>query len=209
MALRIIDQLSSQETDLSASVCIVGAGIAGLLAATRLARNKQLRIIVVESGLEALDPSLSALNEIDNVGDKYDGALLGRYRGLGGTSVLWSGKLLPLSPHDMLLRPYLGLEGWPFDTAELDQYRQEIEALMGVDSEPYEGDISEQLEPKGILARHDNDFCLRWPKRPSRKNHNLAYSVAKKSSVSITLKFGSGRPLHILILIWIVQRSRP
>jgi choline dehydrogenase-like flavoprotein len=180
MAIRILDQLSSQRAELSASACIIGGGVAGLIAATRLARNKQLRIIVVESGLKALDPSLSALNEIDNAGDKYDGALLGRYRGLGGTSVLWSGKLLPLSPHDMLPRPYLGLEGWPFDTAELDQYRQEIEALMGVDSEPYEGDIADELEPQGFLPRHDIDFCLRWPKRPSRKNHNLAYVFRKE-----------------------------
>src|SRR5580658_10577672 len=112
MAIRILDQLSSQRAELSASVCIVGAGIAGLIAATRLARNKQLRIIVVESGLKALDPSLSALNEIDNAGDKYRGALLGRSRGLGGTSLIWSGKLLPLSPPDTLPRPYLDLARW-------------------------------------------------------------------------------------------------
>ena len=175
MALRILDQVSSQKSELSASVCIVGAGFAGLIAATRLARNKKLRIIVVESGLKSLDPSISALNEIDNAGDKYDGALLGRCRGLGGTSLLWSGRLLPLSPHDTQPRPYLDLEGWPFDTAELDQYGQEIEALMGVDSEPYDGNIAEQLDPRSLLPQIDTDFCLRWPKRPSRKNQNMAH----------------------------------
>jgi choline dehydrogenase-like flavoprotein len=175
MALRVLDQVSSQRTELSASVCIVGAGVAGLIVATRLARIKKLRIVVVESGLKTLDPSISALNEVDNAGDNYNGALLGRCRGLGGTSLLWSGRLLPLAAHDTLPRPYLGLEGWPFDSAELDQYRQEIEALMGVDSEPYDGDIVEQLDPQALLPRHDIDFCLRWAKRPTRKNHNLAY----------------------------------
>jgi choline dehydrogenase-like flavoprotein len=181
MALRILDQVCSQKTDLSASVCIIGAGIAGLIAATRLARNKQLHIVVVESGLKRLDTSLSALNEVDNAGDKYRGALLGRSRGLGGTSLTWSGKLLPLSPHDTLPRPYLDLAGWPFDSAELEPYRQEIEALMGVDSEPYDGDIAQQqLDPEALLPRDDIDFCLRWPKRPSRKNHNLAYVFRKE-----------------------------
>jgi choline dehydrogenase-like flavoprotein len=175
MALRILDQISSDKIELSASVCIVGAGIAGLIAGTRLARDKGLRIIVVESGLKTLDPSIGALNEVDNAGDKYNGALLGRSRGLGGTSLIWSGKLLPLSPNDMLPRPYLDLEGWPLDSADLDPHRQEIEALMRIDSEPYEGDIAENLDPQAFLPRDDIDFCLRWPKRPTRKNHNLAY----------------------------------
>jgi choline dehydrogenase-like flavoprotein len=180
MALRELDQISSDNIELSASVCIVGAGMAGLIAATRLARDKRLRIIVVESGLRTVDPTVATLNEVDNAGDKYDGALLGRSRALGGSSLMWSGKLLPLSPSDMLPRPYLDLEGWPLDSAELDSYRQEIEAFMEIDSEPYEGDISEDLEPQGILPRDDIDFCLRWPKRPTRKNHNLAYIFRKE-----------------------------
>jgi choline dehydrogenase-like flavoprotein len=180
MALRILDLISFQKTELSASVCIVGAGFAGLIAATRLARDKKLRIVVVESGLKTLDASISALDGIDNAGDKYDGALSGRFRGLGGTSLRWSGRLLPLSPHDMLPRPYVDLEGWPFDSAELDPYRQEIETLMGVDSDSYDGDIAEQLDPQALLPRHDTDFCLRWPKRPSRKNHNIAYIFRKE-----------------------------
>jgi choline dehydrogenase-like flavoprotein len=180
MALRVLDQISSDKIELSASVCIVGAGIAGLIAATRLARDKQLRIIVVESGLETLDPSVAALNEVDNAGAKYDGALLGRSRALGGTSLMWSGKLLPLASHDTLPRPYLDLEGWPLDSADLGPHQREIEALMGIDSEPYEGDIAEDLEPQGFLPRDDADFYLRWPKRPTRKNHNLAYVLRKE-----------------------------
>ncbi len=180
MALRVLDQISSDKIELSASVCIVGAGFAGLIAATRLARDKQLRIIVVESGLQTIDPSVAALNEVDNAGAKYDGALLGRSRALGGTSLMWSGKLLPLAPNDTLPRPYLDLEGWPLDSADLEPHRQEIEALMEIGSEPYEGDISEDLEPQAFLPRDDVDFCLRWPKRPTRKNHNLAYVLRKE-----------------------------
>jgi choline dehydrogenase-like flavoprotein len=180
MALRVLDQISSDKIESSASVCIIGAGIAGLIAATRLARDKQLRIIVVESGLQTIDPSVAALNEVDNAGAKYDGALLGRSRALGGTSLMWSGKLLPLAPNDTLPRPYLDLEGWPLDSADLGPHQQEIEALMEIGSEPYEGDISEDLEPQGFLPRDDVDFYLRWPKRPSRKNHNLAYVLRKE-----------------------------
>ena len=180
MALRVLDQISAEQLEVSASVCIVGAGIAGLIAATRLARDKRMRVIVVESGLKTVDPSVAALNEVDNAGAKYDGALLGRSRALGGTSLMWSGKLLPLAANDTLPRPYLDLDGWPLDSADLAPHRQEIEALMGIDSEPYEGNIAEDLEPQGFLPRDDVDFCLRWPKRPTRKNHNLAYVFRKE-----------------------------
>lgn len=180
MALRILSEACSQTTELCASVCIVGAGIAGLVAATRLARDRKRRIVVLESGLGQHESAMVSLNEIDNPGDNYLGALKGRSRGLGGTSLLWSGKLLPLSAQDMQPRPEVGLEGWPFDIAELDQYRQESEKLMGVDIEPYDGTITEQLDPNGLLPRSDVDFCLRWAKRPSAKNHNLAYVLRKE-----------------------------
>jgi choline dehydrogenase-like flavoprotein len=174
MALRALDQTPSQTTERPASVCIVGAGIAGLIAAARLARNKQRRIIVVESGLPNGGPAISALNEIDNAADHYKGALEGRSRGLGGTSLVWGGKLLPLSSHDTLPRPYLGLDGWPFDIAELAPYYHEIESLMRLDGEGYDRDIAKQLDPRGLLPRDDVDFCLRWPKRLAPKNLNLA-----------------------------------
>ena len=96
MALRILNESLFQTTELSASVCIVGAGIAGLVAAIRLARDKNRRIVVVESGFGKVEPCVSALNEIDNPAGNYAGYQTGRCRGLGGTSLLWGGKLLPL-----------------------------------------------------------------------------------------------------------------
>lgn len=153
----------------------MGAGVAGLIAATRLASNKGLRVVVVESGLRQFDAALDALNEIDNPASNYPARLPRRFRGLGGTSLLWAGKLLPLTRSDALPRPYLDLEGWPFDVAELDRYTRDIESLMGVDHESYEEDASSHLDPDSLLSRNDQDFVLRWPKRPMLENHNLAH----------------------------------
>jgi choline dehydrogenase-like flavoprotein len=163
----------------SAPVCIVGAGIAGLITATRLARNKARRVVVLESGLAAFDPEIDALNGIDNPGANYP-ALVNRMRGLGGTSLLWAGKLLPLSPGDTAPRPYLDLGGWPFDVAELDGYRDEIETLMGVDGQSYEEDVSGRVDRGSYLPRGDADFMLRWPKRPTAANHNLAHVLREQ-----------------------------
>jgi len=175
MAVRQMAHASSSVTELCADFCVIGAGIAGLIAATRLARDKQCRVIVVESGLSQPAPFLDDLNEIEHPSNSYRGALTSRSRGLGGTSRLWAGKLLPLSSHDTRCRPYLRLKGWPFDVAELDRYRQEIEALLQVDDLPYEGEVNQTLDPDTLLPGSNDDFYLRWPKRPTNKNHNLAY----------------------------------
>jgi choline dehydrogenase-like flavoprotein len=175
MALRQMKDAPSSVTEVSGHFCVVGAGVAGLIAATRLARDKHRRVVVVESGLRQFDPSLDDLNEIEIPSGDYRGALASRSRGLGGTSLLWAGKLLPLSLNDVRCRPYLGLKGWPFDVGELEPYRQEIESLMQVDHMPYEGDITDTLDPNRLLPRKDADFRLRWPKRPTDRNHNLAY----------------------------------
>lgn len=177
MALRVLYEAGADITKLSASVCIVGAGMAGLIAATRLARDKQRRIVIVESGHKTYNPASNALNKIDSPANGYE---TGRHRGLGGTSLIWSGKLLPLNPHDTLPRSYLDAPGWPFDIAELDPYRREIEALLGVDTESHEEDITDRLDPRSLLPEKDADISLRWPKRPSTKNHNLAYVFRKE-----------------------------
>jgi choline dehydrogenase-like flavoprotein len=180
MTPQTLGETGTRETRLSTSVCVVGAGIAGLIAATRLARDKNRRIVLVESGRKDVTPAISALNEIDNLGDPYEGALTARFRGLGGTSLLWAGKLLPLSKHDTVPRPYLNLDGWPFSLAELEPYREELEQMMGVDPESHEEDISDRLDPHSLLPRNDEDFLVRWPKRPTPKNHNLAYVLRQE-----------------------------
>jgi choline dehydrogenase-like flavoprotein len=179
MPSRNLSYTVSQTTDLSASVCIIGAGIAGLLAAMRLAKGGR-RVVVLESGLRNGDPTSSTLNAVDNPAQNYVPDSTMRMRALGGTSLLWSGKLIPLSRSDVLPRPYLGLAGWPFDVAELDIYQSELDALMRVDNESFEEDVSDKLDPSSLLARNDADFCLRWSKRPPAKEHNLAYVYRKE-----------------------------
>jgi choline dehydrogenase-like flavoprotein len=173
MALRVLRDCSERVTPVSASVCVMGAGIAGLVAATRLAREKNRRVVVVESGLRKLEPALDALNQIEIPQARYQRAL-NRFRGLGGNSHLWDGKLLPLARHDAAARPYLDLPGWPFDIAELDRYLPEIESLLGVDQLSYEEEVSDRLDPASLLPRQRDELVLRWAKRLAPANQNLA-----------------------------------
>ena len=90
MAIRSLGQSGCPVTSLSASVCVVGAGIAGLIVASRLARSSNRRIIVVESGQRSPNAVTEPLNESPHPAATYP-ALVARSRGLGGTSPLWAG----------------------------------------------------------------------------------------------------------------------
>lgn len=160
-----------------ADVCIVGAGIAGLVAGVRLARSGKRRVVIVESGVKPDDQTVHALDRIANPSTNYRGDL--RARGLGGTSAKWGGKLLPLSPSDVEARPWLGLPAWPLSFGELNRYRAEIEAMMGIDAASYEEDAAMLLDPERLLPRADPAFALRFPKRPSLANHALAHVLRR------------------------------
>lgn len=158
------------------TVCIVGAGIAGLFAARRLVAQGH-RVVIIESGLEGFDKDIHALNAVEDPGGRFSKAMDGRYRGLGGSSSQWGGRMLPMTPHDMGKREYLGLDAWPFDVTELDRYTKEIEEVFAVDSETFEEPILDRLDAHGRIPRSDPDFTLRYPKWPTFRRCNLAVQL--------------------------------
>ena len=81
------DLSTSDDSRLTAkcSVCVVGGGIAGLIAASRLSASGR-RVIVLESGDRKPLDRLDAFNAVEQVGETYRTAVTGRVRALGGTS---------------------------------------------------------------------------------------------------------------------------
>ncbi|WP_420394282.1 GMC oxidoreductase [Acuticoccus sp.] len=150
---------------LVADVAVVGAGIAGLVLATRLARAG-LSTVVVESGGRGGDEA-HPLNAVESDGAPYRGAELGRRRGLGGTSTRWGGALLPFLPEDLGPRPELGVPAWPVGYDELAPWLAQAEALFGLAPGPYEA------RPLGD-AGDGCDFLPREAKWPTFRRRNVA-----------------------------------
>ncbi len=86
--------------EITTDVCIVGAGAAGIYLASELCRRGR-RVVVLEAGPRkginsaeiGFDPSFEAM--------PYHGATLGRYFGLGGSTIRWGGVLVPHSEYDL------------------------------------------------------------------------------------------------------------
>ncbi|ALN74700.1 GMC oxidoreductase [Aureimonas sp. AU20] len=167
-----------QDAEETAEICVIGAGIAGLLLARRLA-GRGRRVVVLESGGATLEPTAQALNEIDNPSGAYTRALTGRYRALGGSSVKWGGRMLPISRHEVSARDYLSLPGWPLDRSELDAYLPEIEKLFGIGPSSYEADLLDTVDRDGRLPRDDGNLTSRFAKCPSFRRSNVATLLAR------------------------------
>ncbi len=168
---RQLDEVEQETREEQAEVCVVGAGVAGLMAAVHIARRLRGRVIILEAGTQPED--LDPLEGIESSSGHYEGVK--RARGMGGSSTRWAGKMLPLSSVDTKPRPWVDTLGWPFPQAELDRYTPAIERMTGVDPASYEEDAQRLLDAQSLLPRADADFVLRWPKRPTARNHNLAH----------------------------------
>ncbi len=190
MPIYTLAQAQADHTRRNGPICILGAGLAGLLVATRLARAGW-RVIVVESGGDSFDAAIHDLNTIEDPSGLYNHALTGRFREFGGNSRYWGGRLIPLSQHDLGARPYLSLPGWPISLQELAKYQQDVETMFGLGTGSYEEDLLEQLDPDGLLPRGDPDLTCRWSKIPSFRRTNLAaqlkHELARRDNVEIWL----------------------
>ncbi|HUH76519.1 MAG TPA: GMC family oxidoreductase [Devosia sp.] len=151
---------------------MVGAGIAGLLLATRLARQNR-KVIVLESGAMAFDPDIHALNEIDDPTGRYARELTGRYRGLGGSSSRWGGRMIPISTAESGLRDHVCQPQWPLSHAALEPYQREVEALFAVGHDSFEEIDTVRPGAAGLLLETSEHFKARWAKCPSFKRCNI------------------------------------
>ncbi len=100
---------------LSADLCIVGAGAAGITLALELA-GSPLSVLVLESG--GLKPERATQDlYLGSVADERLHSPLDRYRErrFGGTTTIWGGRCMPFDAIDFEYRDFMPHSGWPID----------------------------------------------------------------------------------------------
>ncbi|KQO76264.1 GMC oxidoreductase [Rhizobium sp. Leaf262] len=180
MTIFHLPQIDHPSMTISGELCVIGAGIAGLLIANRIAKAGR-KVIVIESGKDKFDPEIHDLNAVEDVDGRYSRELDGRFRGLGGSSSRWGGRLIPMSGHDTARRDHIGMPAWPLDVASLDCYGEEIEKLFGVANGSFEK--LPEINSRGALSLLGNGHLeTRWAKCPSLRNCNLAHVLRRELS---------------------------
>ena len=166
------------QTNVKGKACIIGAGIAGLLLASRL-RSFGMRVITLESGPRETPEGADPLNAVVQLAQVYNGGEAGRCRGLGGTSTRWGGQLVPIRREDIVARPHIGLPAWPISSEAFMCYLPEIEELFGLCKGTYEHDFVKDCGANGLIPCDDPSLTPRFSKVPAFKRRNIATLLTK------------------------------
>lgn len=196
----IIDLNESTQSDTHAicDVCVVGAGAAGLYLASRLSRDG-LCVIVLEAGgakcgsgeQVGIEPVFSA--------SQYRGATEGRAFGLGGTTSLWGGLLVPHSEYDLCDEASPESVTWKHIVHVVQERSSMVFSTLGLGGSPDFFSL-----PEVTLGRHAKllqDCGLETVAAeflPFRRR-NLTYLSTARRSRNLTVYF------HAVAIKWFVK----
>lgn len=111
------------------TVCIIGAGVAGITLALEL-EKMGIDACLLESGGFAPDDATRDLYRGEGTGLPYYFADGCRGRFFGGSSNCWGGWCRPLDPWDFEKRDWIDHSGWPFGLDELMPYYARTHGLL-------------------------------------------------------------------------------
>lgn len=121
-----LDLAEARSEPFRSRVCVVGAGVAGLVLAHRLSRQG-IDVALLEAGGHTLEArSQSLFTSAQLAGLQHLGSHEGRFRVFGGSSTQWGGQILPMHV-EREERP------WPLSAATLEPFYAEAQRLLGVD----------------------------------------------------------------------------
>jgi choline dehydrogenase-like flavoprotein len=159
--------------EIHCDVCVVGAGPVGLTLARALA-DKGRDVVVLDAG-----PSTPTTERLDS-GVRFDrlaykGATEGRAFGLGGTSSLWGGQLLPVRDTDLCARSQIGAPEWPIAYAELERHFGQLQRWLHVGQSAFDlGSVKASDSPHPLAQLSWLDWAPRRSQWMSFDRRNLA-----------------------------------
>jgi choline dehydrogenase-like flavoprotein len=106
---------------ITADICIVGAGAAGIALAREFA-GQSCRVALIESGDLDFHHRPQCLYLGDNIGLPSYSTARSRFRMFGGSTTRWGGQCRPLDSIDFEARTGIAHSGWPFSRDELEPY---------------------------------------------------------------------------------------
>ena len=117
---------------LTADVCVIGSGAAGITLARQLSGSK-LRVLIVEAGgLKQDRQTEDDCFKVQHVGVPYRNPIPSRGRWFGGSTNLWFGRIAVPDPIDFEERPWVPNSGWPVSYEQLQPWLHTASEILDV-----------------------------------------------------------------------------
>jgi choline dehydrogenase-like flavoprotein len=144
------------------TVCVIGAGAAGITIATLLARQG-VRVCLVEAGALAPQTDDDERNDIIRSGvvPQY---LSNGVRGFGGTTAVWGGHCTPMMPRDFAVHEWIDGSGWPLSPDALTRFYQVAQDVCDAGPAVYSSALDDacDLPPTCALPQWDPALLMPW-----------------------------------------------
>jgi choline dehydrogenase-like flavoprotein len=177
---------NTDNVDISGSdydITIIGAGAAGILLALKLS-EKGMKVLLVESGHFNEDDKRQVLNEVTQTGKHLSSSVWGRKRAVGGTTIAWGGQSLPFSEFDFEQKDWVNASGWPLPYSEVNQYYNDANTFMGIDTMDYGTDIFKHLNHTKPEF-DENEISYHFSKWAPQPDFRRMYDERLRSDVTI------------------------
>ena len=170
-------------TTISGTICIVGAGAAGISLALQLA-DYGIDVVLLESGGLQYSDADQDLYEGENVGLDYYSLETSRQRFFGGTTNHWGGWTRPLDDLDFSPRDWIPNSGWPINEDDLAPYYEAAAGILDLKGSSYELDYWQRKMGVGF-AINEGDFETRIVRHSAPTRFGKAYRPLIKKSRTI------------------------
>jgi choline dehydrogenase-like flavoprotein len=184
--IRDLDEVDAE--GLSARVCVIGSGAAGLTLAQEL-DGSGLSVLVLEGGGRRFDPRSQRLYDSEVVGLTHGGVHTLRFRVFGGTTTRWAGQALPLGDVDFEQRDWVPRSGWPLTRDDLEPYYARAGEVMGLlpfPRHPAQGWPPELPEPPAFDPALLTPYFSQFSARPNFAE-TLGAGLARSENVQLVL----------------------
>ncbi|MBL8077996.1 MAG: hypothetical protein JNM55_08540 [Anaerolineales bacterium] len=176
-----------QKEILTADICIVGAGAAGI-AIARAFNNSDIKIALLESGGLTFDHKTQFLYKGEITGRSFTPMEFTRRRQFGGSTVTWFGRCRPLDKDDFEQRAWIPGSGWPFSIKELNPYYEQAGDVLQIGENRYDASHWDKQEGfKGIDPSSPLETKIFHFSPPAHFGNSYGAELRRSTNISVYL----------------------
>ena len=116
---------------ITADVCIIGSGAAGITLAVELSRHGIATVLLAGGRRRERSSDRDLYRGVVEPAHPHEPLEEYRRRAFGGTTIAWGGRCIPFDPIDFEVRPWIPNSGWPVTFTDLLPHYERAMAICG------------------------------------------------------------------------------